>query len=309
MTTDLIPAENTAAIEALSPADREVAVTHMLTEARDWLAHAKDATGPAEIANFKAWTATVAQMTKQLNLSKEIQLDAQEMVRRAERGVGVAIREGQERGDVRTSGQYEGASAPYTRTRLGVTQDIEPAVREQNSRLSPKALLPNSSERVEIYAVAEASDDDFDTAIGEAKAEGNLSRANVLRKVRANPDSPGYKTRQQRADLIRDLAGQGYGSRQMPSKVGVTEESVRLIARDFDIQIPADKATVGTRRINATDVVEGIVATYEMATSGESAINWSEVDPTRADEWVNSLTESISAASAFRKKIKELTYV
>jgi len=39
-----------------------------------------------------------------LNLSKEIQLDALEMVRRAERGVGLAIRKGQAEGTVAAPG-------------------------------------------------------------------------------------------------------------------------------------------------------------------------------------------------------------
>ena len=44
-----------------------------------------------------------------------------------------------------------------------------------------------------------------------------------------------------RADLIADLAAEGYTSRQMPEKVGVTEHTVRLIARQHGIKIPADK--------------------------------------------------------------------
>ena len=34
------------------------------------------------------------------------------------------------------------------------------------------------------------SDTDFEDAIGEAKAEGNLSRANVVRKIRQQRGSP-----------------------------------------------------------------------------------------------------------------------
>ena len=102
----LVPVDNMAAVEALDPQAREVAVTQMLTEARAWLAHAVESTGPQVIANFKAQMATVAEATKQLNLSKEIQLDAQEMVRRAERGVGLAIRKGQAEGTINRIGQH-----------------------------------------------------------------------------------------------------------------------------------------------------------------------------------------------------------
>ena len=98
----LVPVDNMAAVEELDPQAREVAVTQMLTEARAWLAHAVESTGPQTIANFKAQMATVAEAPKQLNLSKEIQLDALEMVRRAERGVGLAIRKGQAEGTIET---------------------------------------------------------------------------------------------------------------------------------------------------------------------------------------------------------------
>ena len=100
------------------------------------------------------------------------------------------------------------------------------------------------------------TDEQFDAAITEAKAEGNLSRANVVRKVKGQQ---GPTTRDQRADLIVKLANEGYSSRQMPAKVGVTEESVRQIARDYGIDIPADKAVGRTKRINSTEVAENTV--------------------------------------------------
>ena len=77
MTAELVPAANVAAIEALDPEQRSVAVTRMLSEARSWLAHAVEASEPQAISEFKAAMATVAEATKQLGLSKSIQLDAQ----------------------------------------------------------------------------------------------------------------------------------------------------------------------------------------------------------------------------------------
>jgi hypothetical protein len=46
------------------------------------------------------------------------------------------------------------------------------------------AGLKTRSEIDPLYAMADATPDDFDAAIEEAKAEGNLSRANVVRKVK-----------------------------------------------------------------------------------------------------------------------------
>ena len=47
------------------------------------------------------------------------------------------------------------------------------------------AIFGTTEERRDTYAVADdVTNEQFDAAIDEAKAEGNLSRANVVRKVR-----------------------------------------------------------------------------------------------------------------------------
>ena len=172
--TDLVPVDNIAAVEALDPQAREAAVTHMLSEARAWLAHAVESTSPASIATFKAQMATVAEATKQLNLSKEIQLDAQEMVRRAERGVGQAVRKGQGERTVTSRGvrtMYGNRGGVITPSNLDLVFAGD--------------LLPTGSERAMTYAVTDnVSDEQFDAALDAAKDEQNLSRANVVRKVR-----------------------------------------------------------------------------------------------------------------------------
>lgn len=175
-TTDLVPAANLAALDAMEPATREVAVTHMLSEARQWLAHAVESTGPQQIADFKAFVATVEESTRQLNLSKDIQLDATEMVRRAERGIGVAIRRGQDAGEIRRRGQggapAPGSQGPRSDTTLSSPEDFA----------SHASLASNGTG---IYQMTDGvSDQQFDSAITEAKAEGNLGRANLVRKIR-----------------------------------------------------------------------------------------------------------------------------
>lgn len=76
-----------------------------------------------------------------LGLSKEIQQDAHEMVRRrAEYAVGKAIRAGQERGEIRVSGQRGSAQIVYERVRNGRPEVVREAVPEPTSSLnSPKA--------------------------------------------------------------------------------------------------------------------------------------------------------------------------
>jgi len=188
-TGELVPVANIAALDQLAPQDREIAVTKMLGEARSWLAHAMEATQPQTVSEFRAWVATVAETTRQLNLSKEIQLDALEMVRRAERGVGVAIRAGQERGEIRS---LDDARQHGVNSRDLVAAD---------NKVSPAdAAGLDQSVLSDYYDLTdEISDEQFDSAVTEAKDDGNLSRANVVRKLKGEP----AKSKSQRHQLLR----------------------------------------------------------------------------------------------------------
>ena len=181
----------------LTPIDatNEVAVTSYLQQARDWLTRAVDETGPEQIAAAKAEIATAAEATKQLGLSKEIQLDAQEMVRRAEYALGKAIRKGQEEGTV-------------ARDHGGDRRSSAASELDRPTAFAGKRELYGSDEhRPGIYALADADVDDFDAAIDEARAEGNLSRANVARKAREKSGAaPRSAPRRALADQFFDAA-------------------------------------------------------------------------------------------------------
>lgn len=185
---DLVPAANMAALERLDPLHQELAVTNMLGEARQWLAHAVEATEPRPAAQFKAMVATIAETTKQLGLSKEIQLDAIEMVRRAERGVGVAIRKGQDEGTVRKSGQVESRANQHGK--VGVSADSD---RSSPMEFAPRGELLGNG-RANIYGMTDGiTDEQFEEAITEAKAENDLTRANVVRKANGQPKPEGNR--------------------------------------------------------------------------------------------------------------------
>jgi hypothetical protein len=293
--TALVPADNMAALEALDPQVRELAVTRWLSKAQVSLAHALETSDPARIANFKAEAATVVEATKQLDLSTEIQLDAVEMVRRAERGLGLAIREGQAEGTIRTrlDNLRHGSSPEPGNAGFGKASPTDFAKTD---------ALTAKGDGLYVFADG-VSEEQFEEALTEAKSEENLSRANVVRKIKGENGGAG---RRQRADLIADLAKHGYSSRQMPKRVGVTEETVRLIARDFNIDIPADKIIGRTRRLDHTRMVEATVNALDDFVSAIDHIDFAEVDPRDAAKWATSLNDSIRALNRFHKTIKEM---
>jgi hypothetical protein len=206
-TADLVPADNMAALDALDPRSREVAVTRMLSEARSWLAHAVEATEPQTIVNFKAQMATIAEATKQLNLSKEIQVDALEMLRRAEIGVGTAIRKGQAEGTIGRHGQN--GQGDYIRNGSIVRGG---KVRDQDLT-SPRDLAQRVTEAYERRA---------DLALGYASwAEYATAEFKPAEGLAAS-------VRQQVVGL---LSAQGMSTRAIAPVVGVGQSQVRRDAQ------------------------------------------------------------------------------
>lgn len=296
MSTALVPVSQ---IESLPAEYREHAVTAYLANARDRLADALEATGPHAVAQIKAEVATVAEMTKQLNLSKECRDDSTEMVRRAEYALGKAIRKGQEEGTVRTLGSNSGPRSDYMRNGRLVRVPHRDVT---SSSISPKDIEPDSYARVDIYAMADnATEEEFEDALTEARAEGNLSRSNVVRKVKQQA-SP--QTRDERAAQVESLAREGHTRRQIAAKVGISERTVQQIIADYSIDVPADRLGK-RRRIDANRVLSGAAESVSAAAYSLQQINPLDLDKDEAQEWVDSLTESLTALRKALNPIKE----
>lgn len=279
---------------ALATIDKSSAsVVTLLEQAKSWLATCVEMTGPAEIAAAKAQIVTAETYARELRLSKDIQMDAQEMVRRAEYALGRSILKGQAEGTIRSLGDNAAIrdNPGGEITRVPSVKDLAPDFYDNGSQ---------------IAHLAKADPGQVEAAITEAKAEGNLSRSNVVRKIKGQ--SSGAVTRDMRADMIVNLANQGYSSRQMPAKVGVSEETVRQIARDFGIEIPADKAVSGTRRMNSNDIAANTVTALEGLVMGVELIDYDDLDPREASQWADSLTYSLRALNRFAKQIKETAH-
>lgn len=287
-----------ASLSNLDAAGQEVAVTMMLDQARQWLERAKVSTTPAQdVAEFKAFVATVAEAAKQKKLSEDIQLDAVEMVRRSERALGVAIREGQERGEIARRGQGGGTEyAPGAHRPRGDAGMSLPTDFARSHELS--------SSQGGIYDVTDGvTEEEFDLAITVAKDEGNLSRANVARKV---TEIASFKEQQaDKWEQIAEFAGRGFTSAQVAKTVGYSEEHLRKSARDRGIVFPADKIT-GSRRIDPLKVLENTVAAIEATASALDLVTYEDVTPELAIELLERLAPGIKAIRQLTKQLKEI---
>ena len=281
-------------LDTLDSAAREVAVTSMLDQARQWLERAKESTPPAQdVAEFKAFVATVAEAAKQKKLSEAIQLDAVEMVRRSERALGVAIRHGQEAGEIHADGRPK-AWSKETGT---ASTSFSP------SDFAKKAEL--SGNGAGIYQVTDnVTDEQFDAALTEAKEEGNLSRANVVRKVTGIST---YRERQaEKWATIAEMAEQGYHSVQIAKAVGMDEDHIRPAAKKRGIEFRADKVLGRTKRINSSYVIEQIVLGIEVSQSSLDVVSFEDVTPQQAREWLERLTEPMRAIRQLQTQLKEI---
>lgn len=170
--------EKVGAMQRWTPDQQVDHVTELLVQSNVSLLVAIAAQDLPGIVEVKAKAAGIEKIAKQLHISKEMQSHAAEFVRRAERGLGVGIREAQARGEVETCNEGK-ARGSLVRDQV-VTYD---KVKPKPTDFASKHELTNTHGG--IYDLTDGvSDEQFEEAITEARAEGNLSRANVARKCK-----------------------------------------------------------------------------------------------------------------------------
>lgn len=277
-----------AALGSLDKAAQEVAVTMMLDQARQWLERAKVSTTPAQdVADFKAFISTVAEAAKQKRLSEDIQLDAVEMVRRSDRALGLAIREGQANGSVLTSRDGSGV------------RDLGP----EATKVSTKVFFASTNERVDTYALTDnVTEEEFEVSLSIAKEEGNLSRANVVRTVK-EVTTP----KQEQVDKweqIADFAARGFTSSQVGKTFDMSEPYLRKLAMQRGIDFHADR--IVTRRIDPLKVLENTVAAIEASAPALDLVTYEDVTPEMAAELLERLAPGIKAIRQLTNALKEI---
>ena len=277
--------------------------------AKAWLREALEQGGIEQIAEIKSQAEAIRVYTTQKQLGTDAQLAAAEIVRRAERGIGVAIRRGQRNGEIAKPGDHGG----------GASGGGNPNDRCDDHLGSPGSFFRHGDERADTYAMTDGvSDTDFEDAIGEAKAEGNLSRANVVRKIRQQRRTPPVRDEQvpdpadnspevaaARIKLIAESADRGMSSGQIGERLGIGDDRVRQLAREHGIGIPADAVLGRARRPDSARIVRETAHALEGLVMGVELADPAGLDPAEATEWAASMTRSIRLLSRFLRQMKE----
>ena len=314
MSAELMPTTDLDGVER--SADPAGFVVQACQRAKAWLREALEHGKIEQIAEIKSQAEAVRVYSAQKQLGKDAQLAAAEIVRRADRGIGVAIRRGQQAGEIST--RADGEQGAYTRLRHGVIERIEPQVRKPKKQ-SPREFFRNGDEWHDTYVMTDGvSDEAFEAALAEARAEGNLSRANIVRKLghrRGEPDAAGgqvpdpadrsAEAAARRRELIGELAAAGLSSQQIGARLGIGDDRVRQVAREHGIAIRADAVLGRTRRPDSGRILRQTAHALEGLAMGVALADPAGLDPAETAQHAASMARSLRTLTTFLRQIKE----
>jgi hypothetical protein len=287
--------------------------------ARAWLREALEGGRIEEIAELKSQAEAVRVYTAQRQLGRDAQLAAAEIVRRAERGIGLAIRRGQAVGEISRRAGHGGNQ--HCRAE---TPDSGFCPAKPSDYASPAELTGNGAG---IYHLTDGvSDTCFEAALAAAKAETDLSRSNVVRKIRQHRDAasggapsraagprggpgavePVVPSPERRRELIAGLASHGMTSRQIAERLGIKDARVRAIARQHQITIRADQVVGRARRLDSTRIAREAVHALEGLAMSVPLADLAQIDPALVPEWTASLARSLRVLGRFARQLKEV---
>lgn len=273
--------------------------------AKTWLTHALEHGQIEDIVELKSQAEAIRVYTAQKQIGHDAELAAAEVVRRAERGIGVAIRRGQEAGVIAKRGDI-GARPAAGFARGGLSGSLR-----GGDLVKPSSFGIAATELTDgPYALADGvSDEAFEAAITSARAEENLTRKNVVRKARAAKSGEQLRdlsTPAARRQAIRELAEEGYSSRQIAGMVGLSENRVRYNAREMGLEIPADRIIGNSHRHDSNRIVEETVHALDGLRMGVELIDYSALDRDKVSGWSSSLTASLKSLNQLARRLKEL---
>ncbi len=125
-----------------------------------------------------------------------------------------------------------------------------------------------------------------------------------VKRGRAIPSKPRNLPRAERIEQIRSLAADGNCSGQIAEKIGITDQQVRVIAREAKITLP-DAAIGKVHRINIHRVIESTVHGLEGYAQGLQVVNGGVIGIDRNDAaaWADSLRVSLGTINKLRKQL------
>lgn len=210
-----------------------------------------------------------------------------------------------EAGKANLPGSTSGGESPPLAGPAGKTRDIVgPAVGMGGSKYEHAKRVVEATEHPdpEVAGVAKLAKIEMDAT---GKVEGAYKR---VKDAKAKAEKPAVVPEARWAQIKR-LAGEGYTSRQIAQKVGISDSAIRSGCRQRNIDLPADEVVGKTRRIDSDRIVEQVVSSLAAEAQALQAIplDFDSLDVEKIDGWVSSLNESFRFLNRFRTQLKEKT--
>lgn len=265
--------EKLRSLSQLSPEQQVDEVTTMLVQSNAGLLVAIAAQDLPGICEAKAKAATIAEIAKQLRMGKDMQLNAAEFVRRAERGLGVELRGGQERGEVETEAEMRArraveavASREKKAGRSTNYESVDRKPSESDYLTGNERHGSGATKGGSVFDMVDGvSDDQFEEALAEARDEGNLSRANVARKAKAKAEAtqPIVDITDEHRAAFEKFAAENTSPFSVTVLTRIAKaafsveksDSVVRLARRLYVELPAGKVSISAafKKIQAAD--------------------------------------------------------
>lgn len=155
-------------------------------------------------------------------------------------------------------------------------------------------------------------------AIAEAVKSGESSKS-IEQRLKAHPSQIaatrkelGLSTRQDqsrdavaaRRTRVREMAAGGFSAPQISQDVGLSEESIRILARRECFEIPGDNAIKNTRRHDANRIVSQMVTDAENLTADVNLIDFAQLDADSIQGWLVSLYGSRKSLNSFIRRLE-----
>jgi len=235
--------------------------------ARDWLRQAVERGEIDAIKECWSQAEAIRTYTAQRDLGRDAEVAGSEIVVRAIRGLGRVVLDGQDAGTISRPGVSASRNNADSIISAGLPSPIE--------------VFGHEGTRRDAYKMAHADDETFEEVVAEAKAEGNLSRTNVVRCIA-------------RRTVLAPTAAAPSPPSDPPAarrpKYGGRPDAMK-----------------NTRHLNSRRIIGGAVEAIDGIGMLFEHIDYTQLDPEDVNGWVPVLTESIRSLTTLRNRLKEIT--
>lgn len=156
-----------------------------------------------------------------------------------------------------------------------------------------------------------------EAVIADSTDEQPASRRRVTQRIaeatKAHPiATPSFKSREAvdaRVSKAREMAAEGYTSRQIAKEIGISAESIAEFRKRHGIEVPADAVIGKTRAHDSNRILSETVTSLEGLVLGLDLVELADLDREQVDGWATSLSNSLRSLNRLAKQLKEMTRV